>query len=158
MRKMQAKWCLVVLTVTVVVSSAPVYPCSPASGQAGAHDHGQTTRPRASTKAERSVQDLLADPLGRSMLRERVMADEQFMRELFAEIARSPEWRAFALDSLDSPAPAPTSVPAESAPSSRTANAPPVQATYHCPMHAEVTATAPGNCPKCGMALTRAGQ
>lgn len=158
MRKMQTELCLVVLAVTVVVSSAPVYPCSPASGQAGAHDHGQTTRPRASAKAERTVQDLLANPVGRAMLRERVMADEQFMRELFAEIARLPEWRAFALDSLDSPALAPASVPAESAASSRTANGPTVQATYHCPMHPEVTATAPGTCPKCGMALIRAGE
>ena len=26
---------------------------------------------------------------------------------------------------------------------------------YTCPMHPEVTATAPGKCPKCGMNLTR---
>jgi hypothetical protein len=158
MRKIQTKVGLTVLAVIVVVSSVPIYPCGRASGQAGAHDHGQTPRPRASTKAERTVQDLLADPLGRAMLRERVMADEQFMRELFAEIARLPEWRAFALDSLDSPALAPTSVPAESAASTRPANGATVQATYHCPMHPEVTATAPGTCPKCGMALIRAGQ
>jgi hypothetical protein len=29
------------------------------------------------------------------------------------------------------------------------------QAVYVCPMHPEVAATAPGNCPKCGMALVK---
>lgn len=31
----------------------------------------------------------------------------------------------------------------------------PTAATYACPMHPDVTATQPGNCPKCGMALEK---
>ncbi len=33
--------------------------------------------------------------------------------------------------------------------------APAAPTIYACPMHREVTATAPGKCPKCGMNLTR---
>lgn len=32
---------------------------------------------------------------------------------------------------------------------------PPSATTYACPMHSEVTASRPGNCPKCGMALEK---
>jgi hypothetical protein len=35
------------------------------------------------------------------------------------------------------------------------AKAKPVQAKYACPMHPDVTSTKPGECSKCGMALTK---
>ena len=33
------------------------------------------------------------------------------------------------------------------------ATTPPAAKSYTCPMHADVVQSAPGNCPKCGMAL-----
>lgn len=41
--------------------------------------------------------------------------------------------------------------PAASPPAGESAT--PAQVTYTCPMHADVIAHAPGDCPKCGMAL-----
>ena len=37
--------------------------------------------------------------------------------------------------------------------SGQTATTPSATKSYTCPMHADVVQNAPGNCPKCGMAL-----
>ena len=42
--------------------------------------------------------------------------------------------------------------------SSNTEPEPPEGAVYSCPMHPEVKASAPGRCPKCGMALQQRGK
>lgn len=124
-------------------------------GGGGGHNHGamQTSRapkPTASEKKLRkSIDQVLADETGRALLADALLEDQAFMESLLKRMAAIPEWRAMASGQLAAPAPAVTggngSPAVPSAP----------LATYVCPMHADVTASAPGDCPKCGMALVR---
>lgn len=128
--------------------------CSMMGG--GGHDqstmHGNdTAKPtRSQKKLQQSIDRVLADDEGRVMLMDVLLNDRAFMESFIRRLAMVPEWRSMAAgqfapmdarDSLGSARP--------EAPASQTA-------LYTCPMHADVTSSKPGECPRCGMALVRA--
>lgn len=85
-----------------------------------------------------------------------------------APFARPPAWQPDPLTSTppaaSPPAPPPQPQPQpqpQQPPSSHGAPgaaAEPSPGGYTCPMHPDVHAAAPGSCPRCGMALVRAGE
>lgn len=142
-------------TLTAVV--AGVVPagaqCSMMGGSG--HDHAamqgkSAARPSGSDKKLRqSIDRVLADERGRAMLADALLADRAFMEALVQRLAANPEWRAMASRQLSAPAPsAADGIGSSAAPNT-------VSVVYLCPMHADVTSSGPGDCPKCGMALVR---
>ncbi|MBK8324879.1 MAG: hypothetical protein IPL06_19960 [Betaproteobacteria bacterium] len=153
--------CLAVMVFVSGILAALVAGVAPAGAQCGmnmgggGHDHStmqgsHAAKPSGSEKKlAQSIDRVLSDEHGRAMLADALLNDRAFMEALVQRLAAIPEWRAMAARQLAGPAPAMTdgnSTPA--APSAPTA-------TYVCPMHADVTSSTPGDCPKCGMALVR---
>lgn len=128
--------------------------CAMMGGGGGGHDHGaaqgsRTTKPSSSDKKTRQAIDrLLSDERGRAMLTEALLADRAFMENLVAQLAAIPEWRAMASRQLASPDPS-------GATRDEARIAPDSFMVYACPMHPDVTASSPADCPRCGMALVR---
>jgi hypothetical protein len=83
------------------------------------------------------------------MLTDALLNDRAFMEGLIQRLAAIPEWRAVAAAQF---APKPAGVSPESA---RPETPSAAVALYVCPMHPDVTASKPGECPKCGMTLVR---
>ena len=121
----------------------------------GGRDHGamqgnRAPKPSGSEKKMRqSIDRLLSDERGRALLTDALLNDRAFMEALVQRLAAIPEWRAMASRQLAAPAPATTDASGSPAPPHASS------VTYVCPMHADVTASTPGDCPNCGMALVR---
>lgn len=116
----------------------------PAS-RAGDSDHAST----ADRKLRQAIDRLLSDERGRALLAQVLLEDRGFIVDFIPRLTADPRWRTEALRHL-----APFD---SSAARSQDATAPAAReaARYTCPMHADVTAAAPGDCPRCGMALVR---
>lgn len=147
---------VVVGTLVVLAAGAPVVQAQCAMmGGSGGHDHAamqgkHASKPSGSEKKLRqSIDRVLADDRGRAMLTDALLNDRAFMEALVQRLAAIPEWRAMAFQQLSGPAPAGTT----GTDSHATPNA--TSVAYVCPMHPDVVASAPGDCPKCGMALVR---
>jgi hypothetical protein len=132
------------------VSAAPVAAQCPMMSGSGGHDHGgghetHAKQHTASAKKQQASADrLLADDQGRAVLMDAVLSDREFLRSLVARMIAVPEYHALLSQSLaDATTPRPAAASDDPAP------------VYVCPMHPEVTASKPGNCPKCGMELAR---
>lgn len=144
-----AAWATGVLFLAVAVLLAtprPAHSQCAMTGGGGGHDHAQHQQSKEKTSAsdrklQQSIDRLLADERGRTLLAEALLADSDFMSAFIARMVGVPEWRALAADRLAAPPPAPA--PAAQA------------ALYRCPMHPDVTSDKPGTCPKCGMDLER---
>ena len=152
------------IAVTVLVSTviaALMAGTVPAGAQCGmnmgggGHDHSAMQGNRAikssgsEKKLRQSIDRVLSDESGRAMLADALLNDRAFMEALVQRLAAIPEWRAMASRQLAASAPAVTD--GSSSPAAPYAPL----ATYVCPMHADVKASTPGDCPKCGMALVR---
>lgn len=147
---------LVVGILAVLLAGA-----TPASAQCGmnmgggGHDHSAMQGNHAAKvlgsekKLRQSIDRVLSDERGRDMLTDALLNDRAFMEALVQRLAAIPEWRAMASRQPAGPAPAVTG--GSSAPATPDAQS----AAYVCPMHADVTSSTPGDCPKCGMALVR---
>lgn len=145
--------------VTGLLATLATVP-SPVSAQCGmmgggGHDHSamqgnKTSKPSGSEKKLRqSIDRVLSDERGRALLSDALLNDRAFMESLIQRLSAIPEWRAMAKRQLSSPElPGPTGAERRLTPNSDAV-------TYACPMHADVTASGPGDCPKCGMALVR---
>lgn len=153
-----------VIAVTVFIGgimASVVAGVAPAGAQCGmnmgggGHDHSamqgnHAAKPSGSEKKlAQSIDRVLSDELGRAMLADALLNDRAFMEALVQRLAAIPEWRAMVSRQLAGPTPAVTG--GSIAPATPTAQL----ATYVCPMHADVTSSTPGDCPKCGMALVR---
>ena len=85
------------------------------------------------------------------MLLDALLNDRAFMGSFIQRLAMVPEWRSMALRQL-------AHMDAQDSIGSARPDVPPSQAAlYTCAMHADVTSSKPGECPKCGMALLRTG-
>ncbi len=153
--------CLAVMVFVSGILAAPIASVAPAGAQCGmnmgggGHDHSamqgsHAAKPSGSEKKlAQSIDRVLSDERGRAMLADALLNDRAFMEALVQRLAAIPEWRAMAVRQLAGPAPTVTG-------GSNTPGAPSAPtATYVCPMHADVTSSSPGDCPKCGMALVR---
>lgn len=152
------------LAVTVFVSTvlaALMAGAIPAGAQCGmnmgggGHDHSAMQGNHAAKvsgsekKLRQSIDRVLSDERGRAMLADALLNDRAFMEALVQRLAVVPEWRAMAARQIAAPAPATTDASGSPAPPNASS------VTYVCPMHADVTSSTPGDCPKCGMALVR---
>jgi hypothetical protein len=99
-------------------------------------------------KLQQSIDRVLSDDEGRTMLVTALLADRTFMDNLLQRMAAIPEWKSLAARRL-----AP-----ETAGGSLVSPPPAAADLYACSMHPEVTSSTPGPCPKCGMALVRTAQ
>ena len=145
--------------VTGLLATLAMVP-SPASAQCGmmgggGHDHSgmqgdKNAKPSGSEKKLRqSIDRVLSDERGRALLSDALLNDRAFMESLIQRLSAIPEWRAMAARQLSSPElSGPNEAERRVAPNSDAL-------TYACPMHPDVTASGPGDCPKCGMALVR---
>lgn len=121
----------------------------------GGHDHAamQGNRPAKPAGSERklrqSIDRVLSDERGRALLTDALLNDRAFMEALVQRLAAIPEWRAMASRQLSVTTPS----GADGNDSRVAPNS--TSALYACPMHADVTSSGPGDCPKCGMALVR---
>lgn len=121
----------------------------------GGHDHsamqgGKVSKPSGSEKKLlKDIDRVLSDERGRALLTDALLNDRAFMESLIQRLAAIPEWRAMAARQLGSAElSGPTGAEPRVAPRGGAV-------TYACPMHAEVTSSGPGECPKCGMGLVR---
>ena len=133
---------------------------SPVSAQCGmmgggGHDHSAmqgNKNAKASgseKKLRQSIDRVLSDERGRALLSDALLNDRAFMESLIQRLSAIPEWRAMAARQLSSPDPSgPAGAERRVAPNSDAV-------TYACPMHPDISASGPGDCPKCGMALVR---
>ena len=145
--------------VTGVLATLATVP-SPVSAQCGmmggsGHDHSamqgnKSAKPSGSDKKLRqSIDRVLSDQRGRALLSDALLNDRAFIESLIQRLSAIPEWRAMAARQLSSPElSGPTGAERRVAPNGEAV-------TYACPMHPDVTASSPGDCPKCGMALVR---
>ncbi len=121
----------------------------------GGHDHsamdGQAARKHSASerKLQQSIDRLLSDDRGRTMLADALLSDRAFMESFIRRIGTIPEWRSPAAGQF-TPAPRGDSLEA-AAPEAYDEAA----AIFVCPMHRDVTSSKPGECPKCGMQLVR---
>ena len=151
--------CAAAVFVTGVLATLATVPSS-VSAQCGmmggsGHDHSamqgnKNTKPSGSEKKLRqSIDRVLSDERGRALLSDALLNDRAFMESLIQRLSAIPEWRAMAARQLSSPElSGPTGAERRVAPNGEAV-------TYACPMHPDVTASSPGDCPKCGMALVR---
>lgn len=143
------------LAGTLATATTATAQCAMMGGSGGGHDHGAMSTGHASKstgsekKLRKSIDLVLSDDRGRAMLVDELLNDRAFMESLVQRMVAIPEWRALVAQQLGA---APAAPDARSAPP---ASAAPATAIYTCPMHAEVTSSTPGDCPKCGMALVR---
>ena len=127
-------------------------------GGGGGHDHsamqgGRSAKSSGSEKKLRqSIERVLADDRGRAMLSDALLNDRVFMEAFVQRLIAIPEWRAMASRRLAGTNP---SAPLVRGGSSTPAAPDAPMAAFICPMHADVISSAPGSCPKCGMALVR---
>lgn len=142
-----------VLMLALPISAAAQ--CSMPGMGGGGHDHSamndQASKkpPSSEKKLRQSIDRVLSEDRGRALLVEALLNDRAFMEAFVQRLAAIPEWRAMASRQLSAPAPSATD-----------GNNSPVgpngtSVVYVCPMHADVTSSTPGDCPKCGMALVR---
>lgn len=145
---------LSILAALLLLASRPaVAQCS--MGQGGTHDHGNTrgkatvATPVSTVELQHSIDQLLADGCGRTLLADSLLNDTDFMHGFVARLMADPKWSALA-----------TRMQAESPNSEGAADAAireQPQVSYTCPMHPEVQAAVSGACPVCGMRLVRNG-
>ena len=152
--------CVAVMVFVSGILAALVAGVSPAGAQCGMNmgggqDHSamhgsRAAKPAGSEKKMRqSIDRVLSDERGRALLADALLNDRAFMEALVQRLAAIPEWRAMASRQLSVPTPSGADgTDSRVAPNS-------TSVVYVCPMHADVTASAPGDCPKCGMALVR---
>ena len=141
------------LAMLATVPSPVSAQCGMMGGGGGDHSAMQgnkTSKPSGSEKKLRqSIDRVLSDERGRALLSDALLNDRAFLENLIQRLAAIPEWRAMAARQLSSPeVSGPTGAERRVAPNSDAV-------TYACPMHPDVTASGPGDCPKCGMALVR---
>jgi len=156
---MMTRFASAALLTTLVFTAMPARAQCTMMGGSGGHDHSReaASRVEASEKKQRQTIDrLMADPRGRALLLEAILGDAALVRGLIDRIAEAPEWRGIAAARLAAAGPNRAESRPDSVRSRRPA-LPPDEVTYRCPMHPEVTARQPANCPKCGMALRRDG-
>lgn len=138
----------------LVVGVAPVGAQCGMNMGGGGHDHSamqgnRSNKPSGSEKKlSQSIERVLADERGRVLLTDALLNDRAFMDVLVRRLVAIPEWRAMAAQQLSATAPSVSG-------GLGTPTAPATVVAYVCPMHAEVTSSSPGDCPKCGMALVR---
>lgn len=151
---------IAVMVFFTVMLTAPIAGVVPAGAQCAmtggsGHDHAamqgnRAARPSGSEqKMRQSIDRMLSSERGRAVLVGALLDDRAFMEALVQRLAANPEWRTQALRQLSATAPPAASGNGSAAPPSGT------QVVYACPMHADVTSSGPGDCPKCGMALVR---
>ena len=122
-------------------------------GGGGGHDHSATQArdsrkvSGAQKKQQQSIDRLLSDEQGRTLLASALLNDRVFVQDFIQRLAAIPEWRALAAQQFG-PGPAGG---AQGAPRPTPQGA----LAYVCPMHPDVTSATPADCPKCGMKLER---
>ena len=151
--------CAATVIVTGLLATLATVP-SPVSAQCGmmgggGHDHSamqgnNASKPTGSEKKLRqSIDRVLSDERGRALLSDALLNDRAFIESLMQRLSAIPEWRARVARQVSPPELSGTAgAERRVAPSGDAV-------TYACPMHPDVTASGPGECPKCGMALVR---
>jgi hypothetical protein len=124
--------------------------CAMMGGGEG-HDHSGSASaakaPAADRKLQKSIDLLLRDERGRTLLADALLGDREFMHSFIVMLTGIPEWRAVAAEGL---ATAPTDGGSPARPAAAQS-----AVRYACPMHPDVTSSVAGKCPKCGMNLER---
>ncbi len=148
-------WMWVSVVAAVLLLAPPALgQCGMMGGSSG-HSHGGESGSRAD-RAEKKQRDtiarLLSQERSRALLLEMALEHPAFMRALIGRLPEAPEWRALAVQALAVAPVASAAADTSGAPIRAAVQEEPV---YACPMHPEVTARAPGTCPKCGMTLER---
>ena len=155
--RIMGRCCAAAVFVTGLLATLATVP-SPVSAQCGmmgggGHDHSamqgnNASKPSGSEKKLRqSIDRVLSDERGRALLSDALLNDRAFIESLMQRLSAIPEWRARVARQVSPPELSGTAgAERRVAPSGDAV-------TYACPMHPDVSASGPGDCPKCGMAL-----